>query len=512
MIRPDRKHFNLEYALAIATETPKDDLATRIEGQPNPGTLPEPSSSWLCINLMLYRDRQRWACKELQEHFPRFFTGQGEPLEQLFATRMPGMPAWYVVIADADWGAIHNDTTMEKIVINRYPEVIEHICFPEELTGPGPSANPWDIAGRLAVRARGREIHAAIDELMAAGILLKTDSDGVVFEEICPPFVNRLAQCARHMRRSVRKFRRLWEDPKNRLWLAALIGDWPSANEIAQAHDDPEVRRVVANKFDAYRQRRLAIARCNLSLEPDSLHDLEVLCREEAEDFQGHAEHAIQALGCDLGLADILIETGDLQWNPYLFETLQGTSGDTGSPARMCVVFRLAEALLQRGYRADDVLAELLGFDDELDRVAMVFLKHAPLRALPLIRQALRSECATPRSEEDTELYGPQASPRCRRRMAAALAIIDDAWSRQEILDALNELWAQYQDYSAIGPLVLAMGESRDLATREIGESWRAKVSDEQHLENEEFTFGCDMHDIFQEAIALRDVSVEPGK
>lgn len=513
MIHPYRKVFNLELGLVQADETPQDDLAAQIDAQPRPGSLPKPSSSWLLINLVLYRDRQLWACKELLERFPLFFAGTGEPLEELFATSIPGMPDWYVVIADATWGEIVNDMTTEKIIINRDPDVAEHVVCPEDLPGHGPSRSPWDIAGRLATRAAGREIHAAVDELVAAGALLRTDLDGIVFEEIGPCAFNRLTTCVRRVSDNVRRFQDLWEDETNRLWLAVLIGDWPSAHEIAQSHDDPEVRRVVGEKFEAYRQRRIMIARCHLTLEPDSLHDLEVLFREEDQEFHLYVERAIQALGPDPELAELLLDTGDPRWNPQLFATLQGMSVNTELPDLLHVARELARVLLERGYRADDVLTTLLGLDEEPDRVAMIFLKHAPTKALPLVREALRYENVAPASETEVSLYGPRGSLRSRRRMAAALVTIDAEWSRQETLDALHELWSQHQDYPAIGPLILALGESRDLATRELGESWRAGFEDETQLENEEFTFHRELADVFQEAIALRGVSVnaEPG-
>ena len=42
------------------------------------------------------------------------------------------------------------------------------------------------------------------------------------------------------------------------------------------------------------------------------------------------------------------------------------------------------------------------------------------------------------------------------------------------------------------------LGESRDPATRENGESWRSRFTDAEHLEGEEFTFGCDMRGSFR--------------
>jgi len=311
---------------------------------------------------------------------------------------------------------------------------------------------------------------------------------------------------------AVLTFQQLWEDPSNRLWLAAAIGDWPTANELAQSHERPEVRRAVADKFEGYRQRRLAIARFNLSLEPDSVSDLEIFYQQGAKDFPAYAKQAIAAVGPRPDLAELLLKTGDPQWDQQLFDCFQFLSG-VSSGWDPYEIFALAKALLERNYRGDDVLAVLAGYDRDLDCSARIFLKYAPARALPIIRRALRHGYFEPRSAAEIAEEGPPMNSSICRRTAVVLAVIDEPWSRREILDAVDELFTLNHDYSAVAALALALGESRDSAVREIGESWQAKCSGGANWSSEVFWFHRDMDALYEEAIVLRGVSVsaEPG-
>ena len=253
-----------------------------------------------------------------------------------------------------------------------------------------PSGSPWDIPGRLAAAARDGELEAAIEELVLVRILLETDFYGLAWEEMVgDPNAHRLSESAHRMSRGVSRFRRLWDAPDNRLWLAAAIGDWPSANELAQSHGDSAVKLVVAEKFESYRQRRLAIARFNLSLEPDSVDDLRFLFREGADDFNAYVNRVIETTGVNPALAGLLAETGDPQWNELLFAAFAQVSLDLTAYLSF-ELFGLAKPLLERGCHADDVLATLATQNQDLDRVALMFLKRAPAQALPIIRRALR--------------------------------------------------------------------------------------------------------------------------
>ena len=393
MIHPSNKFLDFETVLQQIDVPPAGEIAARISALPKAGMLPGPATTWLFINLMLYRARQRWARKQLQQHLPDFFVGDGEPAPLSEGERIPGMPEWQLDAVFDGWGAIVHRGTAR---IHQRPQPPARAPRP----GPGLSARTagngscqvcLGHSGRLAAATGDGELEAAIEELVLVRILLETDFYGLAWEEMVgDPDAHRLSETAHRLSRGVSRFRRLWDDPDNRLWLAAAIGDWPSANELAQSHDNPEIRLAVAEKFEAYRQRRLAIARFNLSLEPDSADDLKVLHREGAADFNAYVNRVIETTGVNPALAGLLAETGDPQWNELLFAAFTQVSLDPTAYLSF-ELFELAEPLLERGCHADDVLTTLATQNRDLDRVALMFLKHAPMQALPVIRRALRA-------------------------------------------------------------------------------------------------------------------------
>ena len=79
MIHPSTKFLDFETVLQRIDVPPPGEMAARISALPKAGVLPGPATTWLFINLMLYRARQRWARKQLQQHLPDFFVGGGEP-------------------------------------------------------------------------------------------------------------------------------------------------------------------------------------------------------------------------------------------------------------------------------------------------------------------------------------------------------------------------------------------------------------------------------------------------
>lgn len=506
MLHPSERFACLEMALHKVAVPLPGALGGRIAALPQAGTLPDPGTAWLFVNSMLYRGRQQWARKQLQQHLPSFFVDKDAPIPLKEGIPIPGMLDWQLDIVFDHWGAITHRSTREYISgLSRHRHVGEQLIFPHDIPGMVPSNSTWDIPGRLTAAARGHELRVAVDALVAARILLEIDFYGLAWEGIGDPNAHRLSQRVCGMSRGVHEFHRLWENPDNRLWLAAVIGDWPTANELAALHEDPKVRIAVAEKFAAYRQRRLAIARFHLSLQPDSIEDLEVLYREEGEDFDAGVKRSIAAKPANPLLAELLLETGDPQWNPQLFAALERLSVEqVGWDQRE--IFRLARALLERDYRADDVLDVLANYGCDLHLTAMLFLKHTPPRALAVIREALRYE--PPGAAEDAAEGEPRGESPCRVQMAAALAIIDEPWSRQEILDAINDIWTRHHDSSTLVALALALSESRDPAVRAIGDSWQAKCAGSEKWAHQEWTFRNALVALHEEAIQLRGVSL----
>ena len=116
-----------------------------------------------------------------------------------------------------------------------------------------------------------------------------------------------------------------------------------------------------------------------------------------------------------------------------------GSGGDDAVVAISC-----AKYLLKHGHRIDQVVEIISDMTCNLDEVALLLLEYAPQHALPAIRLALRKT-------ESGSIH-----------VAAALAMIDRPWSRQELLDALE---GECRDTEQALPLVVALEESLDPET-----------------------------------------------
>ena len=115
MIHPSNKFLDFETVLQQIDVPPPGEMVARISALPKAGTLPGPATTWLFFNLMLYRARQRWARKQLQQHLPDFFVGDGEPAPLSEGERIPGMPEWQLDAVFDGWGAIVHRGTREYI-------------------------------------------------------------------------------------------------------------------------------------------------------------------------------------------------------------------------------------------------------------------------------------------------------------------------------------------------------------------------------------------------------------
>ena len=310
----NKQFSQLENALTQVDAPPADELAARIAALPRPGKLPSPASTWLLFFLVLYGRRQRSMRRRLARCFPDVFSDE----ELTSGAALPGMPQWRLTLKAGHLIIVAHEVTGEQLAINDRPLGDEHLVLAAFIPTWLRPRSMWDVGGRLLASIGSGSILTAIEELVAARVLVEIDFFGFVWEKDRFPEGHRLAYWVRRMYPAVSRFCRLWAEETNRLWLAAIIGDWPSADELAQSHGDPEVQRVVAEKLEAYQKRRVSIARNNFLLNPDSVADLTALCEEGVEDFPTFAEHAIAALGTDLDLAELLMNTNDPQWDPLL--------------------------------------------------------------------------------------------------------------------------------------------------------------------------------------------------
>jgi hypothetical protein len=126
-----------------------------------------------------------------------------------------------------------------------------------------------------------------------------------------------------------------------------------------------------------------------------------------------------------------------------------------GQASHPYVWTRCSEFLLHQGYQKKEVAAALpLVGGSLVGDTALMALEHAPEVALSLIRCALRSDV-----------------PANRMTAAAVLALIDNPWSRAELLAVLRES----DDQEATCECRAALAESREPEARRAVEDWEAR-------------------------------------
>jgi hypothetical protein len=58
--------------------------------------------------------------------------------------------------------------------------------------------------------------------------------------------------------RAIEEFTEAWEERSNRLWLSALIGDWPAAATAAEESGDPQLIAITRSRADRFRALRMS--------------------------------------------------------------------------------------------------------------------------------------------------------------------------------------------------------------------------------------------------------------
>ena len=288
-----RQFAKLVSMMQKASEPVPADLPSAIRGLPAAGKLPFPGSTWLLIVLIRYHGRQRAAKEMLLAQLPgRFPIPPGGPgLPE--GMPLPGKPVWEIgEHFGPDWGAIHNKVTGEWISVSTTSlEFDRNVVFPDRLPESVRPRSSWSPEGRFLIS--DKDICGAIDDLVGARVLQVTDSLGAAWNGVWPPayVIDVWALSAAEI---VQKFRRQWQVPERRLWLAALIGDWSSARELAENVDDVQLKAAISERFQAYREYQLADLRDRLDDDPQDHVALKQMQDFAADDFLDYAHKSLR--------------------------------------------------------------------------------------------------------------------------------------------------------------------------------------------------------------------------
>lgn len=434
-------------ALPALPLTPPDDLAAALRALPGPDALPSPWDTWTLLCLARHRARQHWLLSIVRTRLradPDAIALAGalaHPAEMPDQGPVPDLPGWIYTFhgtgcclaCEATGEAIDVDfdgDTADQFDTYFYAGYLYSLREPDV-----PEA-------RLAALCPDPELLAlAIEDLQATGAL-RVGSHRVHFH-LSPALIaavdaiDALADALR--------------DPARRLWLAACLGDWPWALELA---DDPDLRELLEPR--ARRCRELRVARLADACAADDsrlprvgLAGLAALAVDDLDD------RLIAALaGPPSGLVSVALELIAPRWHDGFADPVYALFArvDPRGPIPEPHLFsECACLLLQQSVRVADVLARIAAADAPISaRLLTLDLALRGPAALPLVRRGLRSDVPLERNET-----------------AALLAALDSPWTRRELLAVLAS-----HDQEATSECRAALRLSADPEARAAVQTW----------------------------------------
>jgi hypothetical protein len=389
------------------------DLRSFIAAAPPPGALPPPYLAWPLLGLLRYLGRKRWAWgvirQRLRAQLRRPAKKRRETITDVLASVqrgiIPGLPDWEYYLDGNDSHLTHRGTR-ERIHVDvlNGPELIPEHAFARHYSThrePGPAERRL---GELFPEGRGLSL--ALRVLRRKGLLHPT------FEgefELC-------GEVSRHTG-AVERFLDRWENPEDRLWLAALLGDWPAADATAERLGRGDLTALTRPRAESCRwwwaewlRRRAGRA---------GLYDdlLCALAHAGVPDLPRYLEQGLEEPEAAWAALDLI--TGDATWCPRVFGLLtESAYAPYGGLDEKAALY-----LGHHRHRVREVIDHLLAQEWPLwDVLITLALDGAPDRLPGFLPEGLRSR----RSED-------------RRTAAAVLTLRDDEWGRRLLLAVLSE-------------------------------------------------------------------------
>lgn len=435
-------------SLSRVTQPPPSDLATAIRRLPAAEKLPYSGVTWMLIGLIYCCLRQRAAkrmlirCASDKDPYPQYLQTLG------VGWLIPRAPGWEVSRRFSDGRVtIRNRKTGEKIDVNTQAsnDAWTYVDLDQVFTGAWEESSIEYRAVNANPGVRSQEESAWELKWMR---LLRNEDDSNVFQLADPAFY--------HID-GVRAFCRLWKNPKLRLWLSALIGDWITALEQAGKIDDEALKKAVAERAQEYRDywgRELCQA---LESDPTDVANLEWLKSLRTDDLLEYADRAFHSESLSGETEEFLLKIDDPRWCPQLFEVFTSVCGRPATERTEGAVADGAYRLLFHGYRREDVLAALDECEENCVAIAMLYEQFAREKLVPFVRRVLRQSGSH--------------SHRSRMLMCRCLDP-DEPWEREELQHAFNEVWEQTKDPIEAIPMALALEESKDEQTSKSAMDW----------------------------------------
>ena len=407
-------------AFARARGPEPDESASFLQALPDPGLLPSPWETWALIGLVRHRGRQAWVADIIRTRLRGALSelaalgALGHPEGVPQTGPVPGMPEWEYYFHGRGC-CISHKIDGDSIDVDFWDDSAEYFDtffykkYLESLRRPEP---PEQRLRQLHPSARAVTI--AINDLIALRALTPLPGSDA--------FPSRIADDVLACAETIAAFCTAWAAPKRRVWLAALIGDWPAADEAAQGRRD--LTAITSPRAEQCREIRRQRLRREMGEQHRAADALQALADLGTADLDQCLEDAL--LGPPSGAMstalDIIAQRNEPRWCPRVCALFSRVGPGAQLPQPHIWMMAL-KFLLRHGYRTAKVLAALpQAGGTEVGEAALLALEHAPTLALPLIRKGLLADIPVNRSQ-----------------VAAILALVAKPWSRRELLRALEE-------------------------------------------------------------------------
>jgi hypothetical protein len=395
------------------------DLVSALQRLPEQGALPSPWETWTLIGLARHRARQFWVAAIIQTRLrgaPSDLAdggalGHPEGIPQLGP--VPGMPEWEYYFHGRGCCITHK-VDGDQIDVDFYGDSAEYFdtfFYKNYLDSLRAPEQPEQRLRELHPSARA--ITLSIADLLKAGALTPLDGRDE------HPY--RLGDEAVEAIDAIESFCSEWADPEERVWLAALIGDWLGADKAAAGR--PELTAMTAPRAEQCRKLWLQRLRSDVDVPftgADALQALADLRAPDLDELLGNALNGPPSGKISAAL-DVIGKLDDPTWCPRLFD-LCSRIDPAGELPQPHIWMTALKFMLRHGHRKAEVIAALTRADrTEIGEAVLLALEHAPELALPLIRKGLLAEV-----------------PMDRTSVASILALINSSWSKRELLGALE--------------------------------------------------------------------------
>ncbi|MCA9038893.1 MAG: HEAT repeat domain-containing protein [Planctomycetaceae bacterium] len=278
--------------------------------------------------------------------------------------------------------------------------------------------------------------------------------------------------------------------------VAYACNDWLRLAQL----DDISEKKLINEQFELCRKSHNHKLKKRIEEDPESPLAVRALYDLSSPDLSNVME---QILKCPETLATlesikIIHELDDPKWCPQLKELMERVTQEPFLGSHIWL--KSAEFILKHDYPAD--IKQQIRENDSifLGELAVLALRYFPDIAIETFQRALRSDV-----------------PANRVHAAAALAIIDQPWSRNELLKVLEES----QDQNRTSECRSALAMTHDQACHEAVIEWEQKNPHEPELGEylsmeDDYLRRCDgyirweMHDLHDKVLPLRNII--PGK